>query len=470
MQVFYKDLVDNSSDPIYCCGRTGNYIYVNQAFSSPFKKQPEDIIGKSVGDIFSPEEGDIRFGTIKEVFETGETKVMEVKYQDETSLIYFVTTVKPIKDFMGNVEMVSCISKDITERKLAEKALQESEDRLKTIMNNTPNVAIQSYDEKGTIKFINSASENIFGWINDEVVGKTLDQLSLAKHIINKLSEFLEIANETGKTVEATEWIFNDKDGIEKSLLSTIFPINVSEGKREFICLNIDITEKKRLEKEMLRLEQLNLIGQIAAGIGHEVRNPITTVRGLLQLLGAKNHNLRYKEYFDLMIQELDRANSIITEFLTLARNKTVALELKNLNSVISVLTPLIESIVRESDQDLKLDLGEIPDVLIDEKEIRQLILNLAKNGIEAMTSRGCLTIKTYKQSDEVVLEVQDEGVGISSEIIKEIGVPFFTTKENGTGLGLAMCYSIAARQNAIIAVESTHGKTIFSVHFKSQF
>ena len=467
MILFYKYLVDNSSDPIYCCDGTGKYLYVNQAFSSPFKKHPEDIIGKRVWDIFSGEEGDIRFGTIKNVFETGETKVMEVEYKDETSLIYFVTTVKPIKNVLGNVEMVMCISKDITERKLAEKALQKSEERLNTIINNTPNVAIQSYDENGTVQFINKASEIIFGWVNDEVVGKKIDQLNFDKDAMNKFSELLKIADKTGKPIEAMEWIFKDEDGNEKSILSTIFPINVSEGKREFISLNIDITEKKRLEKEMHRLEQLNLIGQMAAGIGHEVRNPMTTVRGLLQLLGTRNHNRKDIEFFELMIQELDRANSIITEYLTLAKNKTIALEMKNLNSMIAVLTPLIESIVRESDQDLNLDLGEIPDLFLDEKEIRQLILNLMKNGIEAMTSRGCLTIKTYTQSDEVVLEVQDEGVGISPEIIDEIGIPFFTTKEKGTGLGLAMCYSIAARQNAKISVESTNGKTTFSVRFK---
>ncbi|HWQ71993.1 MAG TPA: PAS domain S-box protein [Desulfitobacteriaceae bacterium] len=470
MMLFYKCLVDNSSVPIYCCDKTGRYIYVNQAFASPFKKQPEDIIGKRVWDIFSAEEGNIRFGTIKDVFETGKTKDMEVKYQDGTSLIYFVTTVKPLKDAVGNVKLVLCTSKDITAWKLAEKALRESEDRLKTIINNTPHVAIQSYDEKGMIKFINRTSELIFGWVNEEVAGKTLDKLDHDKHVANKLLELLEIADQTGKPVEAREWTFNDRNNMERSILSTIFPLNIANKKKEFICLNIDISEKKRLEKEMQRLEQLNLIGQIAAGIGHEVRNPMTTVRGLLQLLGNKNNNQKDKEFFDLMIQELDRANLIITEFLTIAKNKTVVLELKNLNSVISVLRPLIDSIVRESDQDLKLDLGEIPDILIDEKEIRQLILNLAKNGIEAMVSGGCLTIKTYQQNNEVVLEVQDEGVGINSEIIKKIGVPFFTTKENGTGLGLAMCYSIAARQNAKIAIESTQGKTVFSVSFEIPF
>jgi PAS domain S-box-containing protein len=350
------------------------------------------------------------------------------------------------------------------------KALQESEKRLKTIIKNTPNVAIQSYDEEGRIQFINDASEDIFGWVNDEVIGKTLDQLVLSEDYANKFLDLLKYTDQTGNPIKTREWTFKNKEGREKIVLSTIFPISVTNGKKEFISIDLDITEKRFLEKEMFRLEQLNLVGQMAAGIGHEVRNPMTTVRGLLQLFSKRENYQRDKEYFELMIQELDRANSIITEFLSLAKNKAISLELKNLNTVTSDFRPLIESMVRESDKDLLLELGEIPEFLFDEKEIRQLLLNLSKNGIEAMSSRGCLTIRTYMQNDEVVLAVEDEGGGINPEIIDKIGIPFFTTKDNGTGLGLATCYSIAARQNAKISVESREGKTTFSVHFNPEY
>lgn len=231
--------------------------------------------------------------------------------------------------------------------------------------------------------------------------------------------------------------------------------------------MDIDITEKKRFEKEMYRLERLNLVGEMAAGIGHEVRNPMTTVRGFLQILGDKDYSRQDKEYFELMIQELDRANSIITEFLSLAKNKTITLTRKNLNSVISMLTPLMEANARMSDQELKLDLGEIPELLLDEKEICQLILNLAQNGIEAMPLGGCLKIKTYQQSNTVVLEVQDEGEGIRPELMDKLGTPFFSTKDNGTGLGLAVCYSIAGRHNAKISVVSDSESTTFAITFK---
>lgn len=349
-----------------------------------------------------------------------------------------------------------------------EKSLQESEERLKTIINNTPNVAIQSYDDDGKILFLNKASETLFGWTCDEAIGKSLDQLNFDKKEADQFVKLLKVADETQKPVEPLEWIYKNRDGIEKYVYSTIFPIRFSEGRKEFICMDIDITDKKRFEKEMYRLEQLNLIGEMAAGIGHEVRNPMTAVRGFLQILAERNYPQQDKEYFSLMIEELDRANSIITEFLSLAKNKAILLENKNLNSLITALAPLIAANTTVNNQTLILELNEVSELFLDEKEIRQLILNLSRNANEAMPPGGNLTIKTFQIGNEVVLEVQDDGAGIKPEIIDKIGTPFFSTKDNGTGLGLAVCFSIAARHNAKISVTSASGKTTFSVCFKN--
>ncbi|MHB8126699.1 MAG: PocR ligand-binding domain-containing protein [Desulfitobacteriaceae bacterium] len=136
------------------------------------------------------------------------------------------------------------------------KALQEREVRLKTIINNTPNVAIQSYDENGIIQFVNKASEVIFGWTCDEAVGKTIDQLIPDKETVNKFLQLIKVVYETGEPIEVNEFTIINKLGMEKSLFTTVFPIYLSKEKREFICLNIDITEKKHLEKEMYRSEE----------------------------------------------------------------------------------------------------------------------------------------------------------------------------------------------------------------------
>ncbi|MHB8127147.1 MAG: PocR ligand-binding domain-containing protein [Desulfitobacteriaceae bacterium] len=145
--------------------------------------------------------------------------------------------------------------------KTQKKALQESEERLRTIINNTPNVAIQSYDKHGKILFANKASETIFGWVSEEIVGKTLDQLILDNEAADKFLEMLETIDGTENPYKLSEWTITNILGIEKHILSSIFPIHLFEGKKEFICMDIDITEKKRFEKEIIRLDQLNIIG-----------------------------------------------------------------------------------------------------------------------------------------------------------------------------------------------------------------
>ncbi|AEG61607.1 PAS sensor protein [Desulforamulus ruminis DSM 2154] len=227
-----------------------------------------------------------------------------------------------------------------------------------------------------------------------------------------------------------------------------------------------DITERKRYENELIKLDRLNLIGEMAAGISHEVRNPMTTIRGFLQMLREKES--RYKSYYDLMIEELDRANLIITEFLSIGRSKPTGLEVQNLNHIISSLIPLIKADAANQDKNLQIDISEIPDILLNENEIRQLILNLCRNGLEAMQqSGGYLTIRTYRDPNHLVLVVQDQGEGIKPEYLEKLGTPFFTTKDYGTGLGLGICYSIAARHNATISIDTGPKGTTFYVKFE---
>ncbi|WP_345788099.1 ATP-binding protein [Desulfotomaculum copahuensis] len=216
----------------------------------------------------------------------------------------------------------------------------------------------------------------------------------------------------------------------------------------------------------MARLDRLNLVGEMAAALGHEVRNPITTVRGFLQLLEDKKELSSFREYFDLMIDELDRASAIITEFLSLAKNKTIELKEENLNHILTAMLPLLQSDSAKMDKSVHLELSDIPALLLDEKEIRQVILNLVRNGLEAMPPGGRLTIKTYREDTEAVLAVQDQGNGLPPGVLERIGTPFFTTKENGTGMGLAVCYSIAARHKAKIDIETGPAGTTFLVKF----
>lgn len=232
-------------------------------------------------------------------------------------------------------------------------------------------------------------------------------------------------------------------------------------------CLFKNITGKKKYEKELKRLSSLDLIGQMAAGISHEIRNPMTTVRGFLQLLKKDQEFEKHHLYFNLMIEELDRANSIITEFLSMGNTRTSDLQMLDLNSIIHDITPLIKIDASSQNKFIHVDTNDVPELLLNRNEIRQLLINLYRNGLDAMGPGKVLTIRTYKDgSNCIVLAVEDQGSGIKPEILEKLGTPFFTTKANGTGLGLGVCYAIAARHNAIIDIETSSEGTTFYTKF----
>jgi len=230
--------------------------------------------------------------------------------------------------------------------------------------------------------------------------------------------------------------------------------------------LSQEILDRKRAEMEMLKLDRLNLIGEMAASISHEVRNPMTTVKGFLQLLKKKQES-KDKEFFDLMIEELDRANSILSEFLSINRNKPTMLEWHNINDIIKSTLPLVQADANTNDKLLTAELNNVPDLQLNIGEIRQLLLNLVRNGFEAMSRGGHLKIRTFTTNSEVALVVSDEGNGIEQSTLEKLGTPFFTTKEQGTGLGLAVCYGIVARHNGRISVETGPTGSTFYVYFK---
>lgn len=228
-----------------------------------------------------------------------------------------------------------------------------------------------------------------------------------------------------------------------------------------------DVTKRVLLEQDVARLDRLNVVGQMAANLAHEVRNPLTTVRGYLQLFRNKREFEQYNEQFTLILDELDRTNHIITEYLALSKDKSISIKQCNLNEVISSIHPLVQADAASSNIETSLELGTIPDLHLDAKEIKQLLLNLTRNAIEAMPSGGRLHIKTTAAADEIVLSVTDQGTGIPQQILDNLGKPFLTTKATGTGLGMAICYRIAHRHNAQLDIDTGPTGTTIYIRFQ---
>lgn len=424
---------------------------VNRAFHHTLGYTKGEIIGTKLIEYIHPE--DIT-PTLNEFSNLSQTHISFIKITNRFSCKndtykWIDWTYVPIPE----ERLFYCIGRDITNRKRMEKAIEQSNNQVTNILESISD-SFFILDNNWNFTYINKAARTVYP---DAKVGTNIWQ-SYPRLVGTIFYNSYYEAKITGKPVRFES--FTPYSG-------KWFKVAVYPSTNGLSVYFVDITERKKNEQEIARLDRLNLIGKMAAGIGHEVRNPMTAVRGFLQMLSQKPKFTEEKEFFDLMISELDRANSIITEFLSLARNKPTKLEKNNLSLIIEELYPLLQADALNLDKNILLELTTVPAILLNKKEIRQLILNLVRNGLEAMSPGGAVLIKTYLSEQEIVLAISDEGPGIDLSIINNLGTPFLTTKEHGTGLGLATCYSIAERNNARINFDSSPTGTTFYVKFR---
>ncbi|HHV63905.1 MAG TPA: hypothetical protein GXX46_02330 [Peptococcaceae bacterium] len=235
-----------------------------------------------------------------------------------------------------------------------------------------------------------------------------------------------------------------------------------------FLSLVHDLNYLYSLNAMLVRLEELNLVGKIAGSVAHEVRNPLTVVRGHLQLLTWDKALANVNERLETMIMEIDRAVEILNELLYMSRPRKPRMERENINTILNNLYQLLNAEALVNLHEVVYELEEVPDVMLDKKKFRQVVLNLVNNGLQAMEEHGKVIIRTYSKDGKVYFSVKDHGKGIPPEILQKLGTPFLTTKTNGTGLGLAACYNIIAEHKAKMEVETGPEETTFTVIFNA--
>jgi two-component system sporulation sensor kinase B len=239
-----------------------------------------------------------------------------------------------------------------------------------------------------------------------------------------------------------------------------------------FICYIYDhVKRQEKMKEELINAEKFQLIGQLAASISHEIRNPLTTTRGFLQLLSrdhvtGENRN----KFISLAMEGIDNANTIITDYLNFAKPNVEKIVPIDIKKEIANIIPLIRSLMTISNIELQIQHASDESMLIqgDTKKLQQCLLNLLKNCIESMPNGGLITISTSMQENIIHLYIEDTGVGMTPLQIKSLGLPFYTTKDKGTGLGLMVVTSLLKAMNGKISFLSKPNKgTTCLVEFK---
>lgn len=458
------------------------YTQVNTWIASRLGSTSEKIIGRTIRDVFTEAFGkDIaeqRVAICRKALETGETFSISAWRPPGTDVdmdwnlkrievdgvaVGLLQTAIDVSNYIhmqNQLENYQQRLEQLVEERTGE--LSRANDRFFTAFYASPSI-MSIFDSNGKAVDVNNSFVKTSGWSRAEMIGYTILERGICDEKLGFAlwREFWQVGY-----IHNREISFYTKDGQTRISLLSAEKI-ILDGQPHMLALTTDVTEIKLMEKEMLRLDRMNLVGQMAAGISHEVRNPMTTIRGFLQMLQKKPECQQYRDYFGLMISELDRANSIISEFLSVAKTKQSSTSEADLNDIIKAMEPLLTTDAIATGKTITLNLGQINRLKLNEKEIRQLLLNLVRNGLEAMPKGGTVTIRTYQKKGQVVLAVQDEGTGIPQHIMGKLGTPFLTSKENGTGLGLAICYGIAERHNAKLTVSTSSEGTTFFLCFQ---
>jgi two-component system, sporulation sensor kinase E len=356
-------------------------------------------------------------------------------------------------------ERINAMAKnlDVYTAKL-KKAFEENrkmKEYLESIINHTTD-AIHIEDVNGVLIRVNPAFEQMFGWSEEEAVGRSLPIVP-ESHM--KEEREAREALLAGQMLPARETVRRRKDGSCFEVSVTTSAIRDRGGViQAFASITRDMTNRNKMDELLRRSEKLNTVGQLAAGVAHEIRNPLTTLRGFLQL--QQQTNKLNQRHIDIMLSELDRINLIVSEFLILAKPQATKFRIQDVRFILGDVISLLDSQAHLCNIVFTTSFDSEPcEVSCEENHLKQVFINILKNAIEAMPKGGEIEIEARKQSDWIVTTIRDHGVGISEEMIPKLGDPFVTSKESGTGLGIMISQRIIQSHQGTMEIRSTVGK-----------
>ncbi len=467
----YRSLIQYSSDPIFSFNPDYSYRFVNEAFARPFGKTPEDIIGKTPFDIFSPEEATKRLNLVRMVFKTGESGEIEVRVDTKSGDIrYYLTMADPIKNDSGQVVYVTCVSKDITERKLAEDALRKSRERYRNLIELAVDGVLVGSDE-GYIIDANSCICSMSGRTKEELIG-----LNISNSIFTP--ESMQRAPFDFDGLKKGEIIVNERDILRPggSLLTIEMRTRMMpDGTYQSILR--DISERKQIEAEIKRRNvELSVFNntkdKFLSIIAHDLKNPFNAILGFSELMLQSFENLddaTLLKGLKTIESASTHAFKLLENLLAWANNQTGRTQYNpekiNLKDQVEESLSLIESIAISKEISVTVQVKKSFHTFADRNMLDTIMRNLISNAIKYSYKGSKVKITADKKENEFHISVTDRGVGIPPDKVLAIFEidkrrnTLGTENEQGTGLGLILCKDFVERHRGKIWVESIPDK-----------
>lgn len=395
-------------------------------------------------------------GSDQKAWENGAiTRIEEIVPLPEGGTKTFDTIKVPLYHEDGSRKGLVIIGRDITERKQVEKLLEESQQQYKSLFEYNPDM-VYMLDLDLNVTNLNPRFEAITGFQASQFIGKNLRELlpSACEHIVHHFTAVL-----TRYKPITFEIDVDHANGATISLQCAALPIMIHEKIAGIIGYGKDITTLRQAEEQLRRAEKLSVVGELSASVAHEIRNPLTSLMGFVQILQLEDKT--HQMYYQIMLDELTRINHIVGELLLLAKPQHVQFSKANVKRILFDVISLLNTEANLRNVQINFQ-SKVDNICLEcePNQLKQLFINLIKNAIEASASGNVVTIVLEEgSSSKTAITIKDNGVGMSRERLAKIGEPFYSSKDKGTGLGLTVSFKIVQAHNGTIEFVSEKAK-----------
>ncbi|WP_080843681.1 PAS domain-containing sensor histidine kinase [Cytobacillus gottheilii] len=445
------EILDRITDGFFALDLNWNFTYVNDNAARLLFRSRDDLVGKNIWIEFS-EAVDLLF------YEQYHKAV------NEQVFVHFEAFFPPLNAWFGvrafpSANGLSVYFQDITAEK---KTASQNEQHYKSLFEHNPS-AVFSFDLEGNYLSVNTAMVKMLGYSEQELLHKTFLPFVAEEDLDKTLDYYKRAANGTTQNYD-TKCLHKNGDIVYLNV--TNMPIIVDQEVIGVYGIAKNITDRKLTEQKLLKSEKLSAVGQLSASIAHEIRNPLTALKGFLQLIKASEGSIK-DSYLEVMSSEMERIELITGELLLLAKPQAHQFKLENIEEIIHNVTTLLGSQALMHNVEIKIvNDEEIPPVSCIANQLKQVFINLIKNALESMQNGGEVLVNVHiKDEQNLFISIADQGEGIPEDILSNIGLPFYTTKQKGTGLGMMTSLRIIEAHNGTMDITSAVGKgTIVSI------
>lgn len=480
LDIAFETLLKNEVDAVVGNKLTGLYILQKNRAVDRIKIAGNDINFTSYGMAFKKGNKELmnefnqgleslkKKGTYYNIYEKWFGKEIKPAWKDLLNVLYALSFFIVIAILLNLlfIRLNSILKKEVemrttdltvvnAELKQNQQIIKESDRYKEQILNGIGNGLI-TFDKNGVITTLNKSCENLLNIHSENIVGKKYDEVGFENYInIDHLKECLEF--EVQFNFQEKKYYQNYREIILSYMLRPLFDLN-NENIGAVITFN-DITEISILRKQLAENDKMNSLGTLISGISHEIRNPLTSIKAYIDLLPIKYDNLEFRKKVTTEIPaEIERLNGLLTDLIGYSKPKKLKKENFDLVQLVNQTIDIFASEVESKGININyLDKSE-KFLYADKQQIKQIIINIIRNSIDAVKDNGIITVDTEEKEEKIILSILDNGEGIVNEDLNSLFDPFFTTKDSGTGLGLSICYQYAKDNDANINIESKYG------------